>query len=131
PFESSGGGMSAESFARQSVSKLLTEQLNNLASDLISGVDINFGIESTDDYTTGERRDRTDLNVSLSKRLLNDRVSVTVGNNFEVEGPSAGNRKGTGLAGSVNIEYKLSKDGRYALRGYRKNEYEGIMEGYI
>ena len=25
----------------------------------------------------------------------------------------------------------LSKDGRYLLRAYRKNEYEGALEGYI
>jgi translocation and assembly module TamB len=131
PFESSGGGMTAAGFARQSVSKLLTEQLNRLASDLIEGVDINFGVESTDDYTTGERRDRTDFNVGLSKRLLNDRLVVSVGSNFELEGPTAGNQRSNNLAGNINIDYKLSKDGRYALRAYRKNEYEGVLEGYI
>ena len=131
PFESSGGGMTASGFARQSVSKLLTEQLNRLASDLIEGVDINFGVQSSDDYTTGERRDRTDFNVGLSKRLLNDRLVVSVGSNFELEGPTAGNQRSNNLAGNINVDYKLSKDGRYALRAYRKNEYEGVLDGYI
>src|SRR4030095_8172573 len=41
PFDNnSGGGLNASTFARQSVSKILTEQLNKLATDLISGVDI-------------------------------------------------------------------------------------------
>jgi translocation and assembly module TamB len=26
---------------------------------------------------------------------------------------------------------KLSKDGRYALRAYRKNDYDDIVEGYV
>ena len=57
PFQTSGGGMTAESFARASVSKLLTEQLNQLATDLIKGVDLNFDVVSqTDDYTTGTRQ---------------------------------------------------------------------------
>jgi len=137
PFESSGGGgLNAGSFARNSVSQLLTEQLNNLASDLIKGVDINFGVNSTtEDYTTGQRTNRTDLNLAVSKRLLNDRLTVTVGSNFELEGnreaQAAAKQKSTNLAGNVSIEYQLSKDGRYALRAYRKNEYEGVLEGYI
>lgn len=135
PFASSGSGLSAESFARNSVSQILTEQLNNLASDLIKGVDINFGVESTtDDYITGQRQNRTDLNVALSKRLLNDRLTVTIGSNFELEGAqgAAGAKQRTNnLAGNVSIAYQLSKDGRYAIRAYRKNEYEGVLEGYI
>lgn len=133
PFESSGGsGFNATSFAKQSVSKLLTEQLNNLASGLISGVDLTFDVASTDDYTTGERRDRTDLNVGLSKRLLNDRLTVSVGSNFELEGPqSGGNQSSNNIIGNVNINYQLSKDGRYMLRAYRRNEYQGQVDGYV
>lgn len=131
PFESSGDGFSAGAFARQSVSKLLTEQLNQLASGLIQGVDIDFGISSVDDYTTGERQNRTDLNVGLSKRLLNDRLKVTVGSNFELEGPSNSNQQTNNIGGNIAIDYQLSKDGRYLLRAYRKNEYEGVVEGQV
>ena len=137
PFATSGGGggSTAESFARTSVSKLLTEQLNNLATGLVKGVDLNFDLQSTtDDYTTGERSNRTDLNVGLSKRLLNDRLTVTIGSNFQLEGaqPIQGaQQKTNNLAGNVAIDYRLSQDGRYAIRAYRKNEYEGVVEGYI
>ncbi len=126
-----GGGMSAESAVRESVSRILSDQLNNLAADLIRGVDLNFDLESTDDYTTGKMENRTDLNVSLSKSLLNDRLRVTVGSNFEIEGPQRGNQKANNLAGNVALDYLLSKDGRYMLRAYRKNNYEGQLDGYI
>ena len=132
PFASSGSeGGGIGSMARQSVSKLLTEQLNDLAADLISGVDLNFDVASTEDYTTGKMANRTDLNVSLSKQLLNDRLKVTVGSNFELEGPQRTNQQQSNLAGNVALDYMLSKDGRYMLRAYRKNEYEGELEGYI
>jgi translocation and assembly module TamB len=131
PFaNSASSGFDAGSIARQSVSKLLTEQLNKLAENLIQGVDINFDVTSIDDYTTGERRNRTDFNVSLSKNLLSERLRVTVGSNFELEGPNQSAQQ-SNLAGDVAIDYKLSKDGRYMLRAYRKNEYEGVVEGYI
>lgn len=130
PFSSSSsGGPNPAALARQSVSKLLTEQLNNLAGDLIAGVDINFDVASSEDYTTGERRDRTDLNVGLSKRLLNDRLTVSVGSNFELEGPQSGQTNN--IAGNLAVDYRISKDNRYVLRAYRKNEYQGVIEGYV
>ncbi|NML22463.1 translocation/assembly module TamB [Pseudoflavitalea sp. G-6-1-2] len=130
PFASGNSAMTAEGFARQSVSKLLSEQLNALAANLIAGVDINFDLASSEDYTTGEKRNRTDLNVNFSKKLLNDRLTVTVGSNFALENPNA-NREATNLAENVALDYKLSNDGRYMLRAYRKNQYEGVLEGYI
>lgn len=131
PFDASGEGFNAGTFARQSVSKLLTEQLNRLADDLIAGVDLNFDVVSSDDYTTGERRDRTDLNVGLSKQLLNDRLTVTVGSNFELEGPSGAKQQSTNIAGDVALDYRISRDNRYMLRAYRKNDYQGVIDGYI
>lgn len=131
PFQSSGDGFSAGAYARQSASKLLTEQLNNLAGNLIAGVDLNFDVTSSDDYTTGSRRNRTDLNVGLSKQLLNDRLTVSVGSNFGLEGPQNTNQQGSNLAGNVTLSYLLSRDGRYMLRAYRRNEYFGVVDGYI
>ena len=133
PFQSSGsgGGFNATSFAKQSVSKILTEQLNKLAGNLIAGVDISFDVNSADDYSTGVRRDRTDFNVALSKKLLNDRLKVTVGTNYELEGPQQSKQNGSNVIGNVSVDYLLSKDGRYLLRGYRKNDYEAVVEGFV
>ena len=132
PFDnSSGGSLDANTFARQSVSRLLSEQLNKLTENLIEGVDINLDLATTEDYTTGSKQNRTDFNVGLSKRLLNDRLTVTVGSNFEVEGPKSTNQQQNNVAGNIAIDYKLSKDGRYLLRAYRKNDFEGAIEGYI
>ena len=131
PFESSGAGFSVGTYARQSVSRLLTEQLNQLAAGLINGVDLNFDVVSTEDYTTGDRRNRTDLNVGLSKRLLNDRLKVTVGSNFQLEGAQNSNQQNNNIAGNIAVDYQLSRDGRYMIRFYRQNEYQGIVDGYI
>lgn len=130
PFES-GAGMSAETMARQSVSKILSQQLNNLASGLIKGVDIDLGLDSSEDYSTGEKNTRTDLNVGLSKKLLNDRLKVTVGSNFALEGEARQNESTTNIAGDVTVDYSLSKDGRYMLRAYRKDEYQVALQGQI
>jgi len=131
PLASATPMFSASSYARQSVSKLMTEQLNRLAAGLIDGVDLTFDVSSTDDYTTGEQRSRTDLNIGLSKRLLNERLTVSVGSNFELEGPKNTGQKETNVFGDLNINYSISRDGRYMIRFYRKNRYEGVVDGYI
>ncbi len=132
PFQSlAGGGGGASTWARSSVSKLLTEQLNNLASDLIQGIDLNFGVNSSEDYSTGSLEQKTDLEIGLSKKLLNDRLTVTVGSSFGLEGPKTPGQSSSNIAGNVNIDYLLSADGRYRLRFYRRNQNEGIVEGQI
>lgn len=130
PFQSNSG-LSAEMLARQSVSKILSQQLNNLASDLIKGVDLNFDLESTEDYSSGEQKKRTDLNIGISKKLLNDRLKVSVGSNFGLEGDARQNENTNNIAGDVTVDYSLSKDGRYLLRAYRKNDYQVALQGQI
>jgi hypothetical protein len=67
PFASESGGTTVSSLARESASKILSQQLNNLAGDLISGVELNFDLVSSQDYTTGQLENKTDLNVGISK----------------------------------------------------------------
>lgn len=131
PFASEAGGGGAESMVRQSASKILSQQMNNLAGDLISGVELNFDLESTDDYTTGQRENRTDLNVGVSKRLLDDRLKVTIGSSFGLEGPQQANQETTNIAGDVALDYQLTRDGRYMVRAYRKNQYQVALQGQV
>ncbi len=131
PLESNGTPNTAESFVRQSASRILTDQLNRLAGNLIRGVDLTFGVNSGSDYSTGELTQRTDLTVGLSKQLLNDRLKVNVGSSFGIEGPTAPNQQASNIAGDVSVDYQLSPSGRYVLRAYRRNNYEGLAEGQV
>ena len=131
PFASETGGTNVSSLARESASKILSQQLNNLAGDLIEGVELNFDIDSSDDYTTGQRENKTDLNVGVSKKLLNDRLKVTVGSSFGIEGPQQTNQNANNIAGDISIDYQLSKDGRYKMRAYRVNKYQVALQGEV
>lgn len=131
PFASEAGGASAESFARQSVSKILSQQLNDLASDLIKGVQLDFDLESSEDYSTGQMENRTDLNVNLTKKLLDDRLTVTVGSSFGLEGEQHQNQDANNIAGDLSAAYSLTPDGRYKVRAYRKNEYQMALQGQV
>ncbi|MGV8945622.1 MAG: translocation/assembly module TamB domain-containing protein [Lutibacter sp.] len=131
PFASESGGATVSSLARESASKILSQQLNNLAGDLISGVELNFDLASSQDYTSGQLENKTDLNVGISKKLFNDRLKVTVGSNFGLEGPQQKNEDASTIAGDVTVEYQLSKDGRYKLRVYRINKYQVALQGQV
>lgn len=132
PFQSlAGGGGGVSTLARSSVSKLLTEQLNQLASSLFQGVDLNFDINTSEDYSTGALEQKTDLEIGLSKKLLNDRLTITIGSSFGLEGPKALGQSSSNIAGNVNVDYALSPDGKYRLRFYRRNQNEGQIVGQI
>jgi hypothetical protein len=126
-----GGGSTLGNMAFQSASQILTNQLNQLAGSLIKGVDINFDLNNQQDYSTGTEQDYTELNVSVSKRLFSDRIQVSVGSNFDVQGTGAAGQSASNIAGDVAVDYKLTKDGRYMVRAYRKNQYEAVIEGQV
>jgi hypothetical protein len=132
PFSSDNGGGFAFT-AKQSVSRFIGEQLNQFANQLVKGVDLSVDLASTEDYTTGERRERTDLNVAASKRLLDDRLKITVGNNFELEGPQTtnNNQNSSLIPGNLAADYNLTQDGRYAVRGYRVSQDRGVIQGFV
>jgi hypothetical protein len=130
PLQSQGGGTGLEGAIRNSVSSLLSDQLNKLAGNVIGGVQLSFNLTSGADYATGVQQNRTDLNVGLSKQFLNDRVTVSVGNNFNLEGQNQAGQKTSDIAGNVSINYKLTKDGRYMVRVYRRDEFI-VIEGEV
>jgi hypothetical protein len=130
PLESGGaGGISSTS--RASASRILTQQLSNLSEKYVRGVDLNLGVNSYEDYSSGQQEGRTQLQLGVSKTLLNDRVTVQVGGNVDVEGEKAKQNNASNVAGNISIEYKLTDDGRYKLKGFRENEYDNPIEGEL
>jgi translocation and assembly module TamB len=130
PLESNGaGGLSSTS--RASASRILTQQLSNLSEKYVKGVDLNLGVNSYEDYSSGQEEGRTQLQLGVSKTLLNDKVTVQVGGNVDIEGEKAKQNNASDVAGNISIEYKLTDDGRYKLKGFRENEYENPIEGEL
>ncbi|RQO32182.1 hypothetical protein DBR32_00780 [Taibaiella sp. KBW10] len=131
PFSSSGGGLGIENAVRQSASRFLSEQMNRMAGDLIKGIELDFGVNTSEDFSTGSKVNRTDFNITASKRLFNDRLKVTIGNDFALEGQTAGVTNPSYLPGNLSADYLLTPDGKYILRGYRKSELQNIINGYL
>ncbi|GAA5040782.1 hypothetical protein GCM10011506_42410 [Marivirga lumbricoides] len=131
PAGSESTGPDSEQIARNSASQILSNQLNKLSSKYVKGVDLNLDLKSYEDYQSGTAQDRTQLDVSLSKSLFDNRVRVKVGSQVDLEGDQRQDQRATDIIGNVVVEYLLTEDGRYMLTGFRKSEYQGILDGQV
>jgi len=126
-----GAGNEFDDLARQSVSHFLSAALNEIAESIFTGVDIDLNLNNYKDYNSGGSTQRTDLAVALSKSFFDDRLTVSVGKNFGFQGHDGATNSNNNYIPDVTLGYKLSKDGRYLLKAYRKSQFEVVMDGYI
>lgn len=117
-------------FAINSLSGLVTNQLNKLANGLIKGVELNFDVNSysSDLLSKGDAGGLvTELGVGVSKRLFNDRLTLSAGTNVDLESSST-EALFNNLAGDFVIAYKLTEDGTYNIKVFRKSNYDAILD---
>ncbi len=127
-----GGGSTVGNLAFSSGAQILTNQMDQVAASLIKEVDIHFDLNNQQDWwSTGKEIDYTELDVTVSKQLMEDRLRVSVGSSFDVVGSGAPQQAPSNVAGDLEAAYKLTKDGRYLLRAYRQNQYEAVVVGQV
>ena len=108
-----------ESALLGSVSSLVSNELNKLAKRYIKGVDLDFGFDS---YSNTSDELVTELEVGLSKQLLNDRLTVRLGGNFQFDNQDnfdLVSEQNATFSGDFILEYKLSPAGNYNLKFYQ------------
>ena len=75
---------------------------------------------------------RTEVGLNVSKQFLDDRLTVQVGGDMEVEDRQARQNAGSsGLAGNVSVMYDITEDGRIQAKLFRQNRFEGLIEGEL
>lgn len=129
PMQTSSGG--ASMLVRTTVGNYISTQLNRLSAKALPGTELDFNVQSYDDYQTGEAQGRTEVELGIKKQLFNERLIIQVGGAVDVEGEKARENSASEITSDVKVEYKLSKDGRYRLKGFRNNQYGGIIEGQL
>lgn len=117
-YNSNGGGVTAGGAAASTGSELLSnrmsEFLNTYFGNLTGIKDLQVGVN----YRAGNQNSQ-EVDLALSKQFLNNKV--TVDGNFGVNSSNNSQAKNNGLIGDVNIEYKLSDDGRYRVKGFNRS----------
>ena len=126
--DGSSGGFAT--LAKNNLNDAISGQLNAFSDKILgsSGIQLDFGLNSFTDYQGDAPTDRTQLDVAAQKKLFNDRLTVRVGSEVDLQGSSSKEEKSP-LIGNVSLEYKITDDGRYRVRGFRKNEFENIIDG--
>jgi hypothetical protein len=129
-YNTTGGGVSAGGAASATGSELLSnrvsEFLNTYFGTLTGIRDLQLGLN----YRPANSTSSESVDLALSKQFLDNKVSVD--GNFGVNNNAAKNNSNA-LIGDVNIDYKLSPDGRLRLKGFNKtndNLQSALAGGY-
>ena len=125
------GGPGIITTARSSASQILSQQLNRMSDRYIKGVDINFEIESYEEFIDGQPAGRTELQMEVSRNFFDERVRITVGGNIELEDEMHRQTSTGDIAGDFTIEYLLTPEGTLIIKGFRIKDYGDIIEGNI
>lgn len=126
--DGSSGGFAT--IARDNLNDAVSGQLNAFSDKILgsSGVELDFGLNSFTEYQGDASTDRTQLDIAAQKKLFNDRLVVRVGSEVDLQGSSPNGEK-TPLIGNVSVAYKITEDGTYSIRGFRKSEFENVIDG--
>jgi hypothetical protein len=90
---------------------ILTNQLNSWLSKISDDFDIGLNYRPGNDITSDE------IEVALSTQLFNDRLSID--GNFGVAGSDESNNT-SNIVGDVNVEVKITEDGRFRVKAFNK-----------
>ncbi len=118
------GAFNTDQFAQaglgQSSFKLISNQLSNLITQISKDVDIGINYRPGDDLTSEE------LELALSTQLWDNRVTID-GNFGVVGGLQHSSTTASNIVGDVNIEVKLTKDGRFRIRAFNRSNVNAIQ----
>jgi len=129
---SDGSQGGAASIARNNINQALSDQLNTFSNKLTgnTGIQLNFDVNSYTDFQSGQANNRTDVDISAQKKLLNDRLVVEAGSQVNVEGDLRPGESNVAL-GNVSVQYLITQDGRWKIKGFRRSEYENVIDGQV
>lgn len=130
---SDGSGGGAMALARDNLNNALSDQLNVISSNLLgdSGFALDFGLDSYTDYQGDGPQERTQLDITAEQSFMDDRLVVRVGSEVDIQGSNQAPGAASPLIGNVSIDYLITEEGEWRIRGFRRNRFENVIEGQI
>lgn len=96
-------------------SELLSNQLSNWLSQISNDFDIGIN------YRPGDQISSQELEVALSTQLFNDRVIIDGNVGVAGNAPGLGNNRTSTIIGDVNVEIKLTPEGRFRVKAFNRS----------
>lgn len=112
------GRLDAGAGAGASASELLSNQVSNWLGQLSKDVNLGFNYRAKDTYSSDE------IVLMVSKSIFNDRLTVEGNVGYYTTTQSYSN---SNVVGDFNAEYKVSEDGRFRVRGFRRSNADNII----
>jgi hypothetical protein len=121
----------ASTAARNSVNGILAGQMNNVTSKYVRNFDLNFGLTTFDDGTQGSTDPTTELDVQVSKKLFDERVTIEAQSSIDLSGnKNTSTTSSDHNSGEVAVTYKLTQNGEYKLKAFSQTAYD-LFDGDI
>jgi hypothetical protein len=92
--------------------ELLSNQLNNWLSQISKDFDIGIN------YRPGDQLSSEELELALSTQLFDDRVVID--GNLGMIGEQDAQRNASNIIGDINVEVKITRDGRFRVKAFNK-----------
>lgn len=121
-----GGGLSnTRGFdVNSAIASMLASQLNSLAGEALDA-EINLGItDGTNAYGQG-----TNYSYSITKRFMNNRISIQMGGKVVTGAAAAGIQQS--FIDNMSLDYQLDQAGTHYLRLFHNKNYENILDGEV
>jgi hypothetical protein len=101
---------------------IVSNTLSNMLSQISN--DFNIGIN----YMPGDQVSSEQLEVALSTQLLDDRLIID--GNIDVSGSNSSSQKTSSIVGDINVEYKLTPDGRFRVKAFNRSNDLTLFNDY-
>lgn len=118
------GGVGIE---QTTMDRIMSQTLNNLANKAIGFVELDFGVES---YENSEGEVNTNLRLSLSKSLFNDRLIVSV-DGVTNSGEDDADANGQSYLDNITAEYLINEDGSLRLKFFNDRDRDVLVGGNV
>jgi len=121
------------------VSELLSTQLSrhltDLTSNIVKDLEIFVNFNTYDQGSVGDAallRKRRELQLALTKRFLNDRLSINLGGNFDFgenyDLDGSNRTTSTFFGANVSFDYAFSKNRRWSMKAFTVSDYDNFSE---
>lgn len=120
-----GPGTTARVDATNPLNTFIARELNQWARDNLRGVDVSLGVGSGQDAAGGTH---TDYSYRVSKRFMDDRISVAIGGSVGAGGEQ---RLQNNFVDDISVEYRLTDRDNLFLRAFRHNARVSMLEGEV
>ncbi|MDR0940970.1 MAG: translocation/assembly module TamB, partial [Bacteroidales bacterium] len=103
--------------------EVLSNQLNNILSQMNLPVDVGVNIRGSDASS-----DAKEFELELSRALFNNRVLVNVNSYSDFGGTAATTNQNSDFAGDVSVELKLNEQGTFRIKGFSRSNNNPLKE---